>query len=189
VETIKEVLTQFKGDIEQVVPLYSAVKVNGKKLYEYARQNIKVERPKRTIHIHTINFLETEYDEATQQQTISFEVHCSKGTYIRTLCKDIGEILGYPAHMKHLIRTKSGTFNQEDTIHLDEILHMEKDSIEKQLFPLVSGVTHLDIFSVDEETKQRVLNGQKLKLPDISLSTSPFRVEHQGELLAIYDYH
>lgn len=188
-EKIKEVIADFEGDVEQVVPLYSAVKVNGKKLYEYARQNIEVERPKRTIRIHTINFIETNYDENTQQQTITFEVECSKGTYIRTLCKDIGAVLGYPAHMKKLIRTKSGYFEREDTIPLDTLLTMDIEDIQQHVLPLVTGVSHLDVLSVDEEMKQRVLFGQKLRIPARRLITPKFRVEHQGELLAIYEYH
>lgn len=189
IEEIQNVLDQFQGEGEQTVPLYSAVKVKGKKLYEYARENIEVERPRRKIQIHELRFIATNYDRNTCQQEIVIEVSCSKGTYIRTLCKDIGEALGYPAHMKKLIRTKSGKFIIEDTIPLDAVLSMEQDKMKAYLQPMSAGVTHLDVLAVDDVTMQRVLYGQKLQLPDKELTTPYFRVEFQGRLLAIYEIH
>ena len=189
IEEIRSVLDQFQGEIEQTVPLYSAVKVKGKKLYEYARENIEVERPRRKIQIHELHFIDTNYDRNRNHQEIVIEVSCSKGTYIRTLCKDIGEALGYPAHMKKLIRTKSGIFTKEDTIPLDTVLSMGQDKLKEYLQPMSAGVTHLDVLSVDDVTKQRVLYGQKLKLPEKQLTTPYFRVEFKGKLLAIYEIH
>mgnify|MGYP001344744610 FL=1 len=189
IEEIRSVLDQFQGEIEQTVPLYSAVKVKGKKLYEYARENIEVERPRRKIQIHELHFIDTNYDRNRNHQEIVIEVSCSKGTYIRTLCKDIGEALGYPAHMKKLIRTKSGIFTKEDTIPLDTVLSMGQDKLKEYLQPMSAGVTHLDVLAVDDVTMQRVLYGQKLQLPDKELTTPYFRVEFQGRLLAIYEIH
>ncbi|MBF0762870.1 tRNA pseudouridine(55) synthase TruB, partial [Dysgonomonas mossii] len=97
-DDIRSTLNKLVGEIEQIPPMYSAVKVNGKKLYEYARQNIEVERPVRKVFINSI---ELTSDISYDNQTCKFEieVECGKGTYIRTLATQIGELLGYPAHM------------------------------------------------------------------------------------------
>ena len=109
---------EFVGDYLQVPPMYSALKVNGKKLYELARQGIEVERKARPVVIHEINVLEMDLPR------IRMEVHCSKGTYIRTLCNDIGEKLGCGACMEELIRTKVSRFELKDSITLKESYYM-----------------------------------------------------------------
>ena len=108
-EKVKHVLNSMVGTIEQVPPMYSAVKVNGKKLYEYARAGIEIERPARTITINELVLLGDVHNEDNLTK-FRFRVTCSKGTYVRTLAVMIGEKLDYPAHMSHLIRTKSGNF-------------------------------------------------------------------------------
>src|SRR5699024_3676799 len=109
------VLARFVGEITQITPLYSAVKVKGKKLYEYAREGIAVERPKRQITIfHIIKLAED-----AKRKSFTIEVTCSKGSYIRTLCVDIGKALGYPAHMGKLVRTGTDGVDLRDTITFD----------------------------------------------------------------------
>ncbi|SER07593.1 tRNA pseudouridine synthase B [Gracilibacillus ureilyticus] len=183
---IKLALQSFVGDIIQQVPLYSAVKVNGKKLYEYARNNEHVERPKRTITIRRLAYISTEFSGGNGTQDISFEVECSKGTYVRTLCVDIAKHLGYPGHMSKLVRTKSGHFSKKESITFTQ-LEAELENIE--LLPICSGVTHLDTIKVNEEDKQKVKNGQKLPRPDKLPKTAYFRMEYESELLAIYHLH
>ena len=114
-EKIKEVLNSFLGKSIQEVPLYSAIKVNGKKLYEYARNNEEVELPKREIEIFNIELLNYEKD------TISFKVTVSKGTYIRSLIKDICLKLETIGTMNNLVRTKQGDYKIEDSYTLDQI--------------------------------------------------------------------
>ena len=113
-EKIKEAINNFKGKYEQVVPLYSAVKINGKKLYEYARNNIEVTLPKRVVDIKEIELLSI-------TDTIKIRCLVSKGTYIRSLIRDIGEYLGTYATMTSLIRTKSGEFNIENSYSINDI--------------------------------------------------------------------
>ncbi|MFC2950069.1 tRNA pseudouridine(55) synthase TruB [Virgibacillus sediminis] len=183
-DTVEDVLQSFQGDITQVPPMYSAVKVNGRKLYEYARKNIEVERPKRTVTIFDIERLPSD------GQDIRFKVVCSKGTYIRTLCVDVGRKLGYPAHMADLSRIQTGSFAEDDCIRFTEIEEaVEKNQEEQLLFPLSSGLNHLDVLQVDEATKKKVENGSKLMHPDEELKTDPFRVMHGRLLLAIYQKH
>ncbi|MFZ3576649.1 tRNA pseudouridine(55) synthase TruB [Virgibacillus sp. DJP39] len=183
-EEIEKVLGEFRGKIIQVPPMYSAVKVNGKKLYEYARANEKVDRPKREVNIHHLQLLETD------ENKFKLKVVCSKGTYIRTLCVDIGKALGYPAHMSGLLRTETGSFTEEDTVSFKQI--EEKADSQQQselLFPIIRGLLHLDHYSVDDETSKKVLFGQKLTKPVINLSTDQFVILYQGEVLAIYQTH
>ena len=115
VQNVEEVLNSFIGKQKQVPPIYSAIKVNGKKLYEYARNNQEVHIEPRDIEILDIELLEV------KDNTIQFKVDCSKGTYIRSLCVDIAKKLGYPGHMSDLIRSRSGAFKLEDCYTLEQL--------------------------------------------------------------------
>lgn len=121
IEAIEKALDNFKGEIEQVPPMVSAIKYKGKKLYQLARSGKIVKREPRKIRINSIEILDFKFPELT------FKVKCSKGTYVRTLCEDIGGFLGVPSHMSGLVRTQSGDFLLEDSKNLDEIY--EKDII------------------------------------------------------------
>lgn len=114
---IKNILKSTKGKQKQKPPMYSAIKIRGKKLYEYARKNEKIEIPEREIEIYDLQFIH--YDEA--EKTISFRVHCSKGTYIRSLCETIAEKLETIGYMKELNRIKVGTFTIEQAITINAI--------------------------------------------------------------------
>ncbi len=121
---IVELLKEFEGEIEQVPPIYSAIKLNGKKLYEYARKGRSVDEieiPKRKVVISKISLLE--FDEVNQ--TAKIEVYCSKGTYIRSIINDLGQKSGVGAVMTGLIRTKSGKFTLENTVNLAELVSRE----------------------------------------------------------------
>ncbi len=182
---VEDVLQSFMGESTQIPPMYSAVKVNGKKLYEYARANEMVERPKRTITISELTFL-----EHTSEQSFLIKAVCSKGTYIRTLCVDIGAQLGYPAHMSHLIRTRTGAIKQQDTVTFDKIEEaIIDDQLDDVLLPIANGLTHLESVRVDEDTKKKVLNGQKLAKTNIIKTTQPFVMMHNNQVLAIYQIH
>lgn len=185
-QEIENVLQSFKGEIVQIPPMYSAVKINGKKLYEYARANQEIERPKRNVTIHDISYISSMQSE----NKIKFQVTCSKGTYIRTLCVDIGKVFGYPAHMSQLVRVETGSIHQRDTVDFEMIESACENGLEHELLlPVTRGITHLDTLEVNEEIKWKVLNGQKLFRPEKLLHTNPFKVVHNGELLAIYQLH
>lgn len=184
-EEINEVLQQFEGEIKQIPPIYSAVKVKGKRLYEYARKQIDVERPERNVTIYNIEKLQK--DENHTNERFRIKVTCSKGTYIRTLCVDIGKQLGFPAYMAYLQRTESDSFQLNETITFTEI---EKENHKEiLLLPTARGLTHLDTLQVDEQIKRKVLQGQKLPIPNEQLKTEPFKIMHKDELLAIYKKH
>ena len=185
-QKIENVLESFMGEITQVPPMYSAVKVAGKKLYEYARANQTVERPKRKVVIHSIKLLTTNQDS----NVIKFEVTCSKGTYIRTLCVDIGKELGYPAHMSHLVREQTGSIKRKDTVNFETIEAACLNGSEQELLlPITDGLTHIETLQVNKETAIKVLNGQKLIRPEQILERKPIKVMYGNKLLAIYQVH
>ncbi|NBJ68353.1 MULTISPECIES: tRNA pseudouridine(55) synthase TruB [Clostridia] len=185
-QDVEDVIQQFLGEINQVPPMYSAVKVKGKRLYEYARENQYVERPVRRVKIDEIQLLSAPNE---QERSITFRVVCSKGTYIRTLCVDIGKALGYPAHMMTLVREATGAFSNKNAVTFATI---EEAILKKQeatlLYPIQMGLTHLDVWHVDSETAKKVLYGQKLP-NSIQLRTDPFVIMHQNRVLAIYQSH
>jgi tRNA pseudouridine55 synthase len=191
-EVINEVLNSFLGEIEQTPPMYSAVKVNGKRLYEYARKGIEVERPTRKVTIYSIELLDDR--DVLSGDTISFRfrVSCSKGTYIRTLAVMIGEKLGFPAHMSKLSRTQSATFKLEDCFTLEEVEdHMKSGEIEKVLYPLEAGISHLPKLTISDTVAEKVKNGAVLPTPNQLIDIEgPIIVETvHGQALAIYMNH
>ena len=125
-EKVLDALKSFIGKQKQIPPMYSAIKVNGKKLYEYARRNVEVEIKARNIEIYEIKLEKINKEE----KTITFMVHCSKGTYIRSLCEDIAQRLGTIGYMKELNRTKVGIFNIENSISVEE-LEQNKNNLEE----------------------------------------------------------
>ncbi|SFM31473.1 tRNA pseudouridine synthase B [Gracilibacillus orientalis] len=188
-ESIHEVLQEFCGEITQQVPLYSAVKVNGKKLYEYARANESVERPFRQVQIHNIRFLSTTYDKVDKTQAIEFEVTCTKGTYVRTLCVDIGKALGFPSHMSHLVRIATGNLSEQDTFTLDQVQDHLQNNEPIPLLSINKVLAHLDNLDVDEDTKEKVYHGQKFPLPSPIPNTTFFRMTYHNQIVAIYQIH
>jgi len=129
IEQFQEVLDRFRGHIEQIPPMVSAKKVGGKRLYKLHRQGIEVKRDPKPVQIYDIDLHEFASPEAT------FHVQCSKGTYIRTLCADMGETLGCGGAMAQLRRTKSGFFSIEKAMTLETLEQMSTDEIYNQLMP------------------------------------------------------
>lgn len=190
ISEVTRIVNSFQGEIIQIPPMYSAVKVNGKKLYEYARAGIKIERPERKVTIHEIELLKPPSQKENGNITFVFRAVCSKGTYIRTLAVDIGKALGYPAHMSHLVRLQTGDFCKDDCVTLEEIEKTDQgESRQALLFPMKKGLNHLDVVQVQDSDVWKVQVGQKLPLPSQLPETDPFRVEADQKLLAIYQVH
>ncbi|MYL48650.1 tRNA pseudouridine(55) synthase TruB [Halobacillus litoralis] len=188
-ETINEVLGTFQGWITQTPPMYSAVKVNGKKLYEYAREGMEVERPSREVHIKDIKLMQPEPKQDGDTFTFSFRVICSKGTYVRTLCVDIGRALGYAAHMSTLVRTQTADITKEDCYTFDEIQQVvDESSGEQLLLPLSRGLAHMVSLEVDDEQVEKIKHGQVFEKPP-HIHEEQFTVMNAGEVLAIYQQH
>lgn len=173
-----EVLNSFIGKYNQEVPMYSAVKVNGRKLYEYARSNIQITPPSKIVEIYSISLLEGPiYKDNTVEFTMKCEV--SKGTYIRSLIRDIAYKLSTYGTMKELIRTKQGSFLLEDAFTLENI---QKDNY--KLLSIKEALPNIKITKIDDKTLKQVKNGMVLDKffeEEISLL-----VDKDGREIAIY---
>ena len=158
-EQIRQTAASFLGEYEQIPPMYSAVKVNGKRLYELARQGKEVERKARKVHIYTCDIREINL----ANNEFSMEVTCSKGTYIRTLCQDIGEKLGCGAAMASLVRLRVDRFKLEDALTLERIESLQK---ENALTPFILPVDQLfdayDKIVVGDKAVSYLQNGNKI---------------------------
>jgi tRNA pseudouridine55 synthase len=189
---IQKVLDSLKGEIEQTPPMFSAVKVGGKKLYEYARKGIEVERPTRKVTIYSIELLDDREEFSGETISFRFRVSCSKGTYIRTLAVMIGESLGYPAHMSNLIRVQSAAFSMEDCLTFEQIeKRMEEGTISDYLRPLEMALSHLPKYIINDKVAEKVKNGALLPIPEyLNNSNGPISAEtEEGKALAIYAVH
>ncbi len=150
-QQLEAVLEQFRGDIQQIPPMYSALKINGQKLCDLARKGKEVERQPRTVTIYSLECLEFAGDVAR------LRVHCSKGTYIRTLCKDIGEALGCGGCMQTLRRVTAGAYTIEEAVPLAALV--ESQAPESFLRPVDSMFTQYKMVSLDSRQEKRCRNG------------------------------
>ncbi len=190
-EMLEEVISQFQGEIWQTPPMYSAIKVNGKRLYELARKGEVVERKQRKITIFRIALLD--FDETKQQFVM--EVECSKGTYIRTLCKDMGEALGCGAAMANLVRTKVDMFTWEDAHTLQEVETLvQEGTVSNVVYPIESVFCSYSEIVVKKEGLHYLLNGNLVRedmcqIKEVVQDKEKVRMKDEnGFFYAIYQY-
>ncbi len=173
-EEIENVIQSFVGEVEQIPPMFSAIKQNGQKLYELARAGIEVERKPRKITIQNISIL----DINEEDNTVTISVDCSKGTYIRTLCEDIGIKLGVGAYMNRLTRTKSGIFNIDNALTTKEIESLANEGkLEDYLKSVDSVFSHMQSIHLNEKQTKSVINGVRMSWRGID----------EGESVRVYD--
>ncbi len=153
---IEEVLDKFRGPIEQVPPMHSALKHKGKRLYELARKGETVERPPRAVTIHKLTL------DAVALPKLRLTVHCSKGTYIRSLARDIGQVLGCGGHLSALRRTASQPFDIRDATALENLDQLDREQARALLRPADVALPHLPEIVLDEQQASRIQQGQKL---------------------------
>lgn len=153
-EKVVEVINSFIGEIQQVPPMYSALKHNGKKLYELARQGIEIERAPRKVTIYNIEIINID------MPIVKILVKCSKGTYIRSLCYDIGKSLGCGAMMWSLERYGTGSFLKEDSINIDDLT---EDNLKDYVLPIESTFKNYEKIVVDEKFEKLIVNGVAIK--------------------------
>lgn len=189
-QEIDRALAQLTGDIMQTPPMYSAVKVNGHKLYEYARRGETIHRDPRQIHISRFNQIKPAiYNPTSQQQTIFFEVACSKGTYVRTLAVDFGKLLNLPAVMSSLTRIQSGGFQLSQCVTLKQVADAVADhnlgSVMRSLSEALAGYPG---YQMDDSRWQIILHGGFLD-PSISKNRDPIiRMDFEGTTRALYQF-
>lgn len=178
VEQVKSCILSFVGNYEQIPPMYSALKVNGQKLCELARKGIEVERKARPVTIYDIEILDVDIPY------VSMRVHCSKGTYIRTLCDDIGQKLGCGACMAELVRTRVADFMLEDAVTLAQLEQaVAKNCLEEYVKPVDYVFAQCKAIVVREEFRKLLYNGNKLPV-----SCGCYEGEAEdGDRLRVYD--
>ena len=184
-QEVEQAILSYVGEYEQIPPMYSAIKVNGKKLYELARQGVEIERQARPVVIHSIEILSIDLPY------VKMKVSCGKGTYIRSLCRDIGEKLGCGGIMDKLVRnsvnaTETGkVFTLQNALKLDEIeAHVHSDTLSEYVLPIDSLFPNCEKCRVTEEGNKKLMNGNILKARDF-VGGCPAKEE--GKLCLVYD--
>lgn len=195
-DEVRNTILSFQGDSMQIPPMYSALKVDGKKLYELARQGKEVERTARPITVYAIEILKENHPEYT------IRVECSKGTYIRTICHDIGQALGCGGVMASLVRSRAGEFRIEEAHTLDELQkYADRDMLGELVIPVERMFEGLPGITVKESARKALQNGNQMKSsefvewdkgPNASLTLydgREFRVySHENVFFGIYRY-
>lgn len=186
-DDLTKVIHSFLGEQQQIPPMYSALKVNGKKLYELAREGKTVERKPRTVNFYNIKILDVQFP------CVRISVDCSKGTYIRTLCHDIGRKLGCGAAMEELTRTRSGNFTIEESFTLDEISNrMQEGTIERYVIPVEEVLRDYPRICCDRYGDRLLMNGNGL--PEAVLSSQHKKgwvrmCDSKGTFLGLYQWN
>jgi tRNA pseudouridine55 synthase len=181
-EDIAQALTGFEGEIQQVPPMYSAIKHDGRPLYRLARQGITVEREARSVAIHALRIVNW------QSPRLLLQVDCSKGTYIRSLAYDIGQAVGVGAYLADLSRVAVGHFRLEEAVSLETLRAADTNDLwQKYLQPMRTALSDMPRIEVDQDTAQRIIFGQFVTL---GVPQAPFACAYRGEdeFLAILKY-
>ena len=188
-QDITSAVKSFIGEYEQIPPMYSAIKVGGKKLYELARQGIVIERKPRSVKIYDVTIKNIDLCNNILQIVVS----CSKGTYVRSLCHDIGEKLGCGGHMASLVRTKSSVFDIKESIPLSDFIEFyNEDFAQKHLMPIDMFFSQHEKIIADEIDEKRIRNGNYIVFKkyfddNIFAADKLYRVYSVGnEFLAVY---
>lgn len=182
-QQIEALLPQFRGDLQQVPPMYSALKRDGQPLYKLARAGEVVEREPRSVTIARLDLLSFEADRAR------LAVSCSKGTYIRTLVEDLGQALGCGAHVAELRRTQAGPFDLTQTVSLEELerVHTEggAEAVDAFLKPVDSGLDHWPLLQLSEHSAFYWLHGQPVRAPEAPKFGMLRVQDHRGRFIGI----
>lgn len=184
INDIDTVIESFKGIYTQTPPMYSAIKYKGKRLYEYARKGIVIDDiPSRDIFVYSIKRMsDIVYKDACAY--FDYEVHASKGLYVRTLSYDIGKKLGYPAHNYDLHRSKAGKFNIKDSYTLDEIKEGNYTIIS-----MSDALNHLPSIIINPDIEKHIKNGMAISTKQFEKLTLTRIIDKDNNLLALYDKH
>jgi len=190
VDKIKEILKSMIGEIEQKPPIYSAIKVNGRKLYEYARRGqFDVEIPTRKVNIYNISFIENSEYYKDDKFYFSIDINCGKGTYVRTIATSIGEKLNLPSTMSKLTRTRSGEITLDNCLTLSEVeQHLKDETLEEKLLRKEYALEEYKFVEIPKFRAKQVMNGlrfRKNQFPDYDF-TDGIVFTYQNEAIAIY---
>lgn len=191
-ENLNEVLKSFRGEITQTPPMASAIKVNGKKLYKLEREGKHIEVPSRTVTIYEMKIIAS-WDWGTPNPRVLFDVTCSKGTYVRTLCSDMGKALGSGAYMSFLLRSRVAVFGLHNSFTLENIDTMSRNNkLTDVVIPMTQAVEHLPLVEIHPSANKSVSSGATLYPSGIRLCSQALRpndlvrVQLDNRLLGIY---
>lgn len=162
-EALENILSRFRGEIEQIPPMYSALKHEGKPLYEYARKGIVIERKRRSVTVSSLLLV------SRTEDTLTLDIQCSKGTYIRTIGEDIGEALGCGAHLVSLHRISSAGYSPDNMLTLDELETLSEQGeevLDRQLMLMDTAVEHLDQVMLSASSARHILFGRVVEKTD-----------------------
>ncbi|MGX7111748.1 tRNA pseudouridine(55) synthase TruB [Gemella cuniculi] len=190
IEEIKNILKTMIGEIEQTPPIYSAVKVNGKKLYEYARVGkFDIKIPSRKVNIYNIEYIEDSEYYKDNRFYFSIDIDCGKGTYVRTIATTIGKLLNIPSAMSRLTRTKSGEITLNDCLKLSELEEkINSNKLEEKLLPKEYALDMYKFVEIPQFRARQVMNGlrfRKNQFPDYDFSEG-IVFTYNSEAIAIY---
>lgn len=189
-EDLQAVFEKLTGTITQTPPMYSAVKVNGRKLYEYARAGETVERPSRQVNIYGIELLSEEDVFEGEEVTFSVRIHCGKGTYIRTLAVQMGELLGYPAHMALLTRVMSGSYERAQCVTLAQLQQLaDEERLDEVIRPLETALVDFPQEEVTANNMKQIKNGMPLPLHPKLVEHDKIVFTEQQKAVAVYVKH
>ena len=181
-EDLEKEMENFIGEITQIPPMYSAIKVNGQKLYDLARKGIEVERKKRQVNIYSFKIVDFNFPKAT------FKITCSKGTYIRTLIDDLGENLGSFAYVNSLTRSKVGDFYIEDAINSEDLLNMSREEVLDKLKPVDYALKTYPKIILDKSYLKQATNGMTMAVNSMD-TNSLHRVYVENEFIGLGKAH
>lgn len=190
VDKIKEILKSMIGEIEQKPPIYSAIKVNGRKLYEYARRGqFDVEIPTRKVNIYDITFIENSEYYKDDKFYFSIDINCGKGTYVRTIATSIGKELNLPSTMSKLTRTRSGEITLDNCLTLSEVeQHLKDETLEGKLLRKEYALEEYKFVEIPKFRAKQVMNGLRFRrnqFPDYDF-TDGIVFTYENEAIAIY---
>ena len=186
-----DVLSNFRGELRQVPPMYSAKKIDGKKLYEHARKGVEIERKAVSVNISKLELVSklpaSSSGQASKTDTVKLRIRCSAGTYIRTLAEDIGRAVGSGAHLTELRRTRAGKFRIQDAVTLEEL---EAADPERFLRSMNEAVAHLPHFILDKDRVERTRNGLSTSIgrDDLEEGAAVKMLDADGKIIAVGIY-
>lgn len=181
-EEVDRALEAFRGEIEQIPPMTSAIKVEGRKLYELAREGKEIERPPRPVTIHSLELTAFEPGEFPE---VGFRAHCSSGTYVRSLADDIAVSLGGRAHLVSLRRTSIGSLQVAEARPLQDYID-DPELVGRSVLTLAGGLADMSRVEVDDDLGRRISHGSVLPLTDLPIEAATAVLDLEGRLLAVY---
>ena len=183
-EAIQQAMQSFVGEIEQVPPIYSAVRVNGKHLYEYARAGIEVERPRRQVQVYQYDIKnDPTFDKEKGEESFDFQIECSKGTYVRSLVNDLKTELNVPAVMESLRRTASSGFDLSQAVKLDEVINAP-EKIADFIQPIDAFFKDYESINLNDQQWLKVKNGNAIVL---KTNAKKVALRYNSSIKAIYE--